>query len=747
MATAEQTKEAARRRKANQRARDKGLPEPYPTIDAEMPETKSAREQKYREDYAYAQELDATGQFYRSECRTAMRLLAIFCGNNDLSLEETDGTESKTGKKKNIPNPSTTALRIRAVEFDGIKIDPDMKEYRKTFEVNEVVSFKRWLELRDKARKDLFWLGRLLKRNFFHATHQQMCDMFVEKNFDGLYFYDFEPDDVHEMIGKQQRFTANGEPTRTMLLFAPRSSYKSTIDGVDAVQWMLNAPDIRILIMTSVLRLSKELMGEIKGYFYLPPRGEASNFHLLFPEYVLTGVDGRSKEPITCPAQNFNSKEPHLWITSLDASFVGSRCDIRKIDDAVEDKNSWNDELRESLKEKIKATNALVEPWGFTDVIGTRYFTNDWYGWRMGQVRDGSDELTAMSTEPFAYLSLSAWEPKPEHLLKYHLLLEKKGGIFEITYDMVTLFFPYKLSFSELRTKLKEYKERGFKNQYLNIATDPNTDEDNPYRISFTEADLKAHMYQREAAPKMGDVFVVWDWALSNQKTSDYSVGVVARLYRNDANEWAWVILEIVYNKWKYSELAHQIVALSKRWGPKLTMIEKSNAADMLNDEITRVSRRFGYEPTIYWKQPSREDDAKRNRIKSLEMLLAEHRLHFVGGPWMDETIKQFTQYTGEKKNKGRKDDIPDAASYLTYLLPLEARPVIPGGPGSDPSEDRRLQEEQEKQWAKKHNYERMFGSNLLTNTQAGPVIQEPEPVKTLDPRMQIFGNKGPWRM
>jgi predicted phage terminase large subunit-like protein len=243
----------------------------------------------------------------------------------------------------------------------------------------------------------------------------------------------------------------------------------------------------------------------------------------------------------------------------------------------------------------------------------------------------------------------------------------------------------------------------------------------------------------------MGEVFVVWDWALSNQKTSDYSAGVVARKYQNDQGEWSYVILEIIFDKWKYSELSHQIVSLSKRWGPKMTVIEKSNGADMLRDEITRVGRRFGYDPYIYWKHPSQEENAKRNRIKSLEMLMSEHRLHFVLGPWMDETIKQLTQYTGEKKNKGRKDDIPDALSYLTYLLPMSARPKVVNG--ADPEEERRLQEEQDRQFNKQRNYERIFGSNLLTNTQTGPVLEQPQPEKTPDPRLKVFGFRGPWRL
>jgi len=173
-------------------------------------------------------------------------------------------------------------------------------------------------------------------------------------------------------------------------------------------------------------------------------------------------------------------------------------------------------------------------------------------------------------------------------------------------------------------------------------------------------------------------------------------------------------------------------------------MIEASNGADMLKDEILRVGHRFGYQPYIYWKQPSRAENAKRNRIKSVEVLLAEHRLHFVLGSWIDETFKQFTQYTGEKKNKGRKDDIPDAISYLIYLLPANARPVVEK---VDPEEEKRLQEEQDKYQRKAAQYDRYFGQHLQTNKEAGPTIVDVEPPKLQDPRMAIFGNKGPWRL
>jgi predicted phage terminase large subunit-like protein len=773
MATLDQTREAQRRRKANQRARDKGLPEPYGAPTAADKELIGQRETFHIEDLAFAQELDASGSFYKSECRAAIKLLAIFEGNNHVGEEDEDNIDTKTGKKKvNIPNPSITAIRIRATEVLGLPVSPRDKNHRNTMEVNGVIRFREWLDLRDKARKDLFWLGRLLGNDFFHDTHQQMCDMFVKKQFDGLYFPGFNRTDVHEMIAEQKRFDANGKPTRTMMLFAPRSSFKSTIDGVDAIQWLLNAPDIRILIMTSTLRLSKELMAEVKKHLYLAPRAEASAFQLLFPEYILTGIAGRSREPIVCPAANFVSREPHVWVTSLDSSFVGSRCDIRKIDDAVEDKNSATDELRDSLKEKIKSTGALVESWGFTDVIGTRYYTNDWYGWRMGQVPDPEDVTN--STEPFAYLSLSAWKPKPGFEIIYQLLLEKKGGVNDVTEDMVDLFFPYKMPFRVLRTRLNEYKERGFKNQYLNVATDPQEEDD--FAVHFTKEVLRAHTYAKAAMPKVGEKIVTLDFSYTSNSNSDWSVlAAVLRHEREDGTQ-ELVVEDIDYDKWKGSELVDHTIWFLRKHNPAITIMERANGSEFFMLALQARARAMGIEHvlnSIRIVDVDNTKNAKATRIKTLEILLADDRLHFVAGTWIDELYRQFERFTGETK-KGRKDDIPDSISLASRRLPQSMfRTVV-----VDPEAAALEEDEDFKRRAKEEHYRKYFGNNSFSGTHSAnrsnppqptehpptwreratgvrkdaPVqIAEVEPQKPSDPRLIVFGikngKKGPWRL
>src|ERR1700680_2174484 len=118
MATSEQAKEAARRRQANKRARDKGMPEPYPVTDVVAEEEeKGLRLKEHAENLAWAHELDAGETFYKSECRSAVQLLAIYegAGLTILSDEEEQVIDPKTGKKKNnFPVPVAQTIQIRA---------------------------------------------------------------------------------------------------------------------------------------------------------------------------------------------------------------------------------------------------------------------------------------------------------------------------------------------------------------------------------------------------------------------------------------------------------------------------------------------------------------------------------------------------------------------------------------------------------------------------------------------------------
>lgn len=711
-------KERNRRDQANFRARKAGLPEPYPKVD---PEVAKERKTQHDRNLAWAQEQDATGKFYGDEIRTCAELLAIYEGRNvtDMEEEEPDTVEARKKKKaelkENRLNPSQYKLSIQAIELNGVPLEPNCAiQFRKVMEVDGVVSFQRWLDLRGKARKNLFWLGRLLGKGLFHGTHQYVCDQFVQKDFTGMYFPGMNIDDFHEAIGRQKRYTNDGVTLcRELILLESRGAYKSTINVIDSVQWLLNCPDIRIMYITAFRHLAKKCAREVKKYFYLEKRGNPTAFQLLFPEYVLFGRDGDNDAPLMCPASVFMQRDPNLWFTSMESSFTGDHCDIRKADDIVERKNSVDEVMRADLKVKFDSTRDVLDPWGFSDIAGTRYFTDDWYGTRALPNKETGE------VAPYRLSCRGCWILSPEVEADYKSGRIKIKDILDL--KCATLVFPYKLGWAKLREIYNEKNdEREFKNQQLNEATDAK--DDSGYVNHFTLDALRAHCFPLTSAPKNGTLYIAWDWAFSEKKTSDFSAGVAALVYKNDKGYWSICVLEIDYDKWKSSDLCTHIIALYRKYHPERIIIENSNGAELLKSELKNNSIRYSTPEimnpeVIYWKPVDLTKNAKRNRIKSLELLLFGDRLHFVNGIWLDETFNQLVKYTGERSTPYRKDDIPDAMSFLVDMLPLDAIP----NSDVDPKEAERIAEQEYNKARARGFNNRMFsGTGYLPGGRTG---------------------------
>jgi predicted phage terminase large subunit-like protein len=342
---------------------------------------------------------------------------------------------------------------------------------------------------------------------------------------------------------------------------------------------------------------------------------------------------------------------------------------------------------------KIDGTDNLVDEWGFTDVVGTRYYVDDYYGERF---------KVPQSEAPLRMMVRRAWYIKPEYT---HLPIQA------IKSEMVELLFPEKLSFKSLRQKLSK-NERMFRCQQLN---EPAGDSD---AFTFDEDVLKAHLIN--AAPLDGTKYITWDTSYARDTTADYSAGVCSKIVQVD-DVWEMYIVEIIFGKWKPSELVHHMIQFELKHRPKMTLIEEMNGAEFLKADLQRLAQVRQCPLNMMWQKASPAADAKRNRIKSLETLLKNHQMFFVAGAWIDETFNQFMRYTGERKNKGRKDDIPDAIAYQQFFLPTNA----------NNEEMKKAQAEREEREKQKAYYDRYF-------TPASVPVPKYEPPSI---KRQLFGS------
>lgn len=532
-------------------------------------------------------------------------------------------------------------------------------------------------ELRYRCRTDLFYLANtVLGKKLYEHVHRPLTDFFVQKDNSHLpQCYTLEQ--FHEVVAAQDTW-------KERLLLYPRGTYKSTLDVIDCVQWIINFPDIRILILTGEFKLARAFVREVKAYFTIPQDGDPTYFQQLFPEFCIEAGDGNDLE-FMCPAARLGLKEPTVWANSITANLSGWHCDILKCDDVVTDENSGNPDRREGLLEKFDLVCNLLDPHGYLDVIGTRYAPTDLYGAMLERAEE---------TKDLKYLCKASWTVL-DHA--------KSKPIFELLESDITVLWPEVQPYSWLRKKLVK-NETAFRTQQLNEAVASGD-------FVFEHQLLLAQTQAPSTFPDTGNIFISWDLAFTTNATSDYSTGIVGRIDQQDR----LFVLDIVHGKFNFTELAYQIVKLAQNNGPKVIAIEQVAGTEGLQLEIQRQAFIAGVPTPIHWFKPDTTFDAKSNRIRSLQPLLKSGRLWFASNiQHLDRLYEQMKRFTGERGKK-RKDDIPDAISFLLRFM--QGSPVI--------RELAQIEKEQRAEAKEKALYRALYPDDLLIENDpadAGPI-------------------------
>lgn len=516
--------------------------------------------------------------------------------------------------------------------------------------------FDKWKADYKRGQEDLFWLCTVPlaeplalvdstdPRN--PSLHRAICgDFFIKKN---PYI---EAKTWKEAVSKQSTI-------KNRMLLYPRGTFKSSIDRIDVVQWILCFPNIRILVMTAEETLAESFVKDIKKHFLIPENNKLTQFQMLYYQHCWEGRIKSTSTDFTTKARTQDQPEPTLLALSLGMSTAGKHFDVGKFDDCVSEVNSGpraNENSRKIVSDDLKLKRYLIDGYGYRDYVGTIYDPEDAYAVLQRTVPD-----LHVHKKPAMWLRAgSRTKPKIELIENDWELLfpEDSEGVERLTYK-----------FLKAEQDIDEYL---FSCQYLLEPLAART-------VKFTELLLTSHVTQAEGLPQPGTyrVFSAWDLAYSIEAGRDYSVGCVGWFVVAGPQAGRMFVVDMIRGRFSKSELAYQIAEQAARWKVERIGIENSPGAMFLDTEIRQQLVRAAYAacPVEYFPIDNHKG-AKNARAEMLETLLIGNRLWFSSDIGiLGEVILEFV---GFKPGTKRKDDCVDATAHLARFMPTHIEPSI----------------------------------------------------------------------
>lgn len=488
------------------------------------------------------------------------------------------------------------------------------KSWKKYCEDEKVAfDFDQAIWFRYFAQTNLFFLCNLLEKykDIVPEVHEEICNkFFVQKDPTFDTFKDF---------------ASSYSELKERLLLIPRGCFKSSIDIADCVQWIINFPEVTILILTGVYKLAKDFVGELREHFLKIETGEkiwgpkvmsdgtVSAFQILFPEHCITTSDNSILEFQT-PACKVPDKEPTVMAASIEMSLSGWHFCIVKADDVITNENSQTLTRLQAVERQLSINKAMLKPFGFFDKIGTWYHISDIYGIDIKR----AEELEKAGESPDTIIYLKAcWWPNEA---------AKKAGKIEeeMTESDWVLYFPKdrsgteQLSYKFLKRELRKNAEM-FAIKYLNDPTKVN-------EVKFPRELLVRRTIPATQVPSQGMLVQTWDTAYSTQSWADYTVGITSLIYGG-----RFYIIDIVRGRYNDVELPEIIAVTGHKWKPKRIAIEESNGVRWMSREIRREMDKLNISIPIEFVPLGNGNKSRSKELKAKPVLrlLGDERLYF----------------------------------------------------------------------------------------------------------------------
>jgi hypothetical protein len=508
------------------------------------------------------------------------------------------------------------------------------------------LSFEDWKSYRRRCITDLVWYANtVLEKQFEEEPHGRWARELFPQLESALL-------SLPEKFGQKDIARAFRliSDIRQRCLISARSSFKSTFSTVFMLQMMLCfAGSLRILVCTATQPLAKGFAKSFRTLVTLRDPSNPTLFNQLWPEHCVSPDEGKSLE-YTSPFRQLDALiEPTLFITSvISEGQAGSRYDYAVFDDCAEISNSSTLEMRAKTQERIDLLRELGEPFSLTTYVGTPISAG------LGTEEDPGDLYSVLlrreeinqkeGNDPkLLYTICPAWTVKPG--------ISKKAWDPTLMEDEVDLLFPSRLTFRYLMGKLKENlatdkSAKVFRQQSL-VSWVP--DDESEIKVTFSEAELRAHLRSRSFYDQTAlglPIYLALDRAWSKSAHADFSAISVVRVQPVEGKN-ALVVLDVLFDRWKESELITNICKAIERHQPSTWVLEKDRGHEELVLGVRKMCLLKNLPmPHVVLREVRNGPNAKAMKIKQCEAPLVDGRLWFTLASWNDACFQQFIRLT-----------------------------------------------------------------------------------------------------
>ncbi len=558
------------------------------------------------------------------------------------------------------------------------------------------VTFEDFVAMRRILKSDWFELGLFMGKQFEEKPHRGWAEFLPV--FTPSLPPNYTQEEMRQWLIKQQSPT-HPATTRDFLLQASRNSFKSSVGLIFLTQAILCAPSLRLLLVSETTKLSRAFIKAFRGIWEVGH--EKNRFQCWFPEYCVPQGEG-SILAFESPMRHLLLAQDTASAASLEMAMAGQRFDIGWFDDVISNMNTGNDEMREKGLNTYDALLKLREVGsGIAITIGTPWVPpppdgiGDLYFELMKRNKLDPEHPLAVKVEP-------AWILKPESQFKVPDYIQT------VTEDDVQeLAFPSRLTFrflmKESRANLPLFLSQNLC-MYVESA-------ESKWTPTFTMQGLYAKVKPLgffDKYPTLRTVAAV-DTAFSQAMTADRSSICIAAIKQFEGKNVA-VILDIIADRWKYSDLGQKIVEAFQKHGVQFAVIERNGPWEDLQASVLRNAIiRNCILPQIIWKVSKGSGigiPAKVIRIKGAETFLNNNQLYFEQGAWNEPLFNETVKFNGQRSNITRKDDQVDSLGMLTDAFLVKDT----GGVQAPTEEQMQMEREARNREHIKAQHARIFG-------------------------------------